>query len=120
MEVPRALPVELHEKKKEVSVKPIESFCKRAMEMGVEGAKVIDPHSVVTAEWVRMKCQYGCPGFGKSLCCPPRSPAPETMRKVIDSYRKVILLHRKLPKGEKSTRFNEAIVNLEIRIFLDG
>src|SRR5512146_2000425 len=124
MEVPRALPVELHEKKKEVSVKPIESFCKRAMEMGVEGAKVIDPGSVVTAEWVRMKCQYGCPGFGMSLCCPPRTPTPDTTRKVIDSYGKAILLHQRLVKGEKRAggrgAFSKAIVRLEIEIFLEG
>jgi predicted metal-binding protein len=99
---------------------PTDFYCKAALETGIDRAKVIDPGSVITAEWVRMKCQYGCPGFGKSLCCPPRSPTPEITRKVIDSYHKVILLHRKLPRGEKSNRFNEAIVNLEIRIFLDG
>jgi predicted metal-binding protein len=39
---------------------------------------------------------------------------------VIDSYQKAILLHRRLPKGEKTKHFNETIVNLEIKIFLDG
>jgi predicted metal-binding protein len=39
---------------------------------------------------------------------------------VIDSYQKAILLHQKLPRGEKTKIFNEAIVNLEIKIFLDG
>ena len=105
-------------------MKPVEFFCKRAMEMGVEGAKVIDPGSVVTAEWVRMKCQYGCPGFGMSLCCPPRTPTPDTARKVIDSYRKAILLHQRLVKGEKRAggrgAFSKAIVRLEIEIFLEG
>ena len=79
----------------------MESFCKKAVEMGVEGAKIIDPGSIVTAEWVRMKCQYGCPGFGMSLCCPPRTPTPDMTRKVIDSYQKAILLHQRLVKGEK-------------------
>ena len=67
--------------------------------MGISGAKVIDPRSVVTAEWVRMKCQFGCTGFGMSLCCPPRTPTPDITRKVIDSYQKVILLHRRLREG---------------------
>jgi len=105
-------------------MKSLESFCKRAIEMGVEGAKSIDPGSIVTAEWVRMKCQYGCPGFGTSLCCPPRTPTPEMTRKVIDSYRKAILLHQRLAKGEKRGEgrkpFSKAIVRLEIEIFLDG
>ena len=57
-------------------MKSAESFCKKAIKMGIEGAKIIDPGSIVTAEWVRMKCQYGCPGFGERLCCPPRTPKP--------------------------------------------
>jgi predicted metal-binding protein len=105
-------------------VKSVESFCQRAMEMGIEGAKMITPASIVTAEWVRMKCQYGCPGFGASLCCPPHTPTPDMTRKVIDSYQKAILLHQRLRKGEKRGRkagtFSEAVVGLEIEMFLDG
>jgi predicted metal-binding protein len=101
-------------------MKTVEVFCKEILEMGVDGAKGIDPRSVVTAEWVRMKCQYGCPGFGTSLCCPPHTPTPGITRKVIDSYQKAILLHRKLLKGEKSKPFTETIVNVEVKIFLDG
>jgi len=105
-------------------MKSVESFCKRAIEIGIEEAKIIDPGSVVTAEWVRLKCQYGCPGFGESLCCPPRAPTPEMTRKVIDSYQKAILLHQRLPKREKrwvrSKSFSKSIVRLEIEMFLDG
>ena len=105
-------------------MKSVESFCKKAIEMGIEGAKIIDPGSIVTAEWVRMKCQYGCPGFGMSLCCPPRTPTPDMTRKVIDSYQKAILLHQRLVKGEKrgerGRTFSKAIVRLEIEMFLDG
>ena len=101
-------------------MKVLENYCKKALEWGVDGAKVIAPRSIVTAEWVRMKCQFGCPGFGMSLCCPPHTPTPEVTRKVIDSYEKAILLHRRLKKGERSKGFNENVVRLEIEIFLDG
>jgi len=101
-------------------MKPLESFCKKAIKMGIEGAKIIDPGSIVTAEWVRMKCQYGCPGFGMSLCCPPRTPTPDITRKVIGSYQKAILLHRRLQKGEMMGTFNEVVVRLEIEMFLNG
>jgi predicted metal-binding protein len=95
-------------------------YCEKALESGVQGAKEIDPGSIVTAEWVRMKCQYGCSGYGKNLCCPPHAPAPELTRRVIDSYGKALLLHRKLKKGERSKDFNTIIVRLEREIFLDG
>lgn len=101
-------------------MEPVEFYCREALAKGVDGAKVIDPHSVVTAEWVRMKCQFGCHRFGTMLCCPPRTPTPEVMRKVIDSYQKAILLHRRLSKDEKTKDFNQTIVHLEIKIFLDG
>jgi predicted metal-binding protein len=101
-------------------MKAVEIYCEEVLGLGVDGAKVVDPRSVVTAEWVRMKCQFGCAGFGMSRCCPPHTPAPELTRKVVDSYQKAILVHRRLPKGEKTKLFNETIVKLEIRIFLDG
>jgi predicted metal-binding protein len=101
-------------------MKPIEIYCKEVLEGGVDGARVIDPRSVVTAEWVRMKCQFGCPGFGLNHCCPPHTPTPDLTRKIIDAYEKAILLHRRLAKGERGKHFNETIVRLEIKIFLDG
>ena len=101
-------------------MKPLQKYVEKALEMGVDGAKVIDPGSVVTAEWVRMKCQFGCPGYGMSLCCPPRTPPPEVTRKVVDSYEKAILLHRRLKKEQRSKVLNETMARLEIEIFLDG
>lgn len=101
-------------------MKTLEDYCEKALEMGIDGAKAIDPHSIVTAEWVRMKCQYGCPGFGMRLCCPPYTPTPDVTRKVIDSYERAILLHQGLRKGERKKAFSEAIVRLEIEIFLEG
>jgi len=105
-------------------MKSVESFRKKAIKMGIEGAKIIDPGSVVTAEWVRLKCQYGCPGFGESLCCPPRTPTPDITRKVINCYQNAILLHQRLPRKktrwERFDNFSKAIVRLEIEIFLDG
>jgi predicted metal-binding protein len=101
-------------------MKPLESYCEKALEMGIDGAKIVDPCSVVTAEWVRMKCQFGCPGFGMSPCCPLHTPPPDLTRKLIDSYQKAILLHRRLIKGERAKIFNEAVVRLEIEMFLDG
>jgi predicted metal-binding protein len=58
--------------------------------------------------------------YGTSLCCPPYTPTPEQMRKILDSYRYGILLHRHIRKGYKyADGFNEIMVNLERTIFLD-
>jgi len=105
-------------------MKSIEEYCQSALERGVDGAKVILPESITTAEWVRLKCQFGCSGFGRSHCCPPHTPTPEITRRVIDSYQKAILLHRHLSDGRKrrdvTKQFNQMVVRLEVELFLDG
>ena len=52
----------------------------------------MQPQDVVTAEWVRMKCQYGCGGYGRCLTCPPHSPTPRQTRRLLDEYETAYLL----------------------------
>ncbi len=56
-------------------------------------AKIISPSDVETAAWVRLKCQFGCDGFNQCLVCPPYSPTPQQMRKVLDCYARAVLVH---------------------------
>ena len=81
---------------------------KRALELGAEQAKIIDTETVVVAEWVGWKCQYGCPLFEKDLFHPPLAPDAESTRKVLKEYTKAILLNG--PNGHTLT---EAAVKLE-------
>jgi predicted metal-binding protein len=102
-------------KARKTSVKSeIESFCKRALELGAFDAKVISTKSVVTAPWVRMRCQYGCPGYGRRLSCPPYSPTPEQTRGILDSYKTGILMKGPL------WGVNPIMIALEREIFLSG
>jgi predicted metal-binding protein len=45
-----------------------------------------------------MKCQFGCGGFGSSLCCPPHTPTPAQTRTLVDSYQRAILFEAR--RGE--------------------
>ncbi len=89
-------------------------------------AKVIHPSTVVTAPWVRWKCQFGCPGYGRSYCCPPDTPTPEVTRSTLDAYERAILFHLGAAKREDENRgrvmrsFMEALVELEGEMFKDG
>lgn len=61
----------------------LEKYCRMALERGVTHAKQIRPSSVVTAAWVRWKCQFGCgDGYNKGYCCPPETPTHEETRAV--------------------------------------
>jgi predicted metal-binding protein len=86
---------------------------------GVKDALVVEPSKVITAPWVRMKCGFGCPMHGKSLCCPPYTPTWEETRAILDSYECAILLHRQDAEGIDGN-FNEILVDLEKTLFLDG
>ncbi len=82
---------------------------------GVNGARIISPGHVETAEWVWLKCRFGCDGYGQTLVCPPFSPTPQQMREVLDSYRRAVLIH-----FTRGTRIKATIVELERDFFLRG
>jgi predicted metal-binding protein len=96
-------------------------YIKSAHDHGIHDAIAIKASEVYTAPWVRMKCQFGCPGYGETLCCPPYTPTPDEMRKILDSYTYCLLLHLHWTKDYKTVnKFNETMVDLERVIFLDG
>jgi predicted metal-binding protein len=64
-----------------------------AMEHGFIDFRWINPRRIVTGNWVRMKCQFGCDGYGKGGCCPPEAPSVTDCRKFFDEYKVGLLLH---------------------------
>jgi predicted metal-binding protein len=99
----------------------LKPFTEKALEAGVDNVLAIRPSAVVTAPWVPMKCQFGCGGYGRSLCCPPFTPTPEKTREILDSYSMAILLHQHWTKGYGVVNhFNETLVELERLVFLAG
>lgn len=96
-------------------MKNINAFCRKAINLGATDAKVISTNSIITGHWVRMKCQYGCDGYGKCLTCPPYSPGSHETRKIIDSYKKAIFI-----KGDEHTDISMIAQKLERLLFLEG
>lgn len=79
------------------------------------GIRRIDPRNVPTAEWVRIKCQYGCGGYGSCLTCPPHSPTPERTRRLLDEYTVAYLIHW----GDSIARRKD-LAAIERKVFLSG
>jgi predicted metal-binding protein len=86
----------------------------RVLELGAKEAKIISPSDVVTGLWVRWKCQFGCGGYGSSWICPPRSPRPEETRRLLDEYKRAILIEGGLTNTKKIA------ARMEREIFLAG
>src|SRR5664279_5125596 len=86
----------------------LNKYVTAALERDVDDALIIETSKVFTAPWVRMKCQFGCAGYGEHLSCPPHAPTPEHTRAVLDSYAFALLLHRHWQKGYKAVEdFND-------------
>lgn len=90
-------------------------YVTRARELGAADARLIGPKDVVCAEWVRLKCQYGCGAYASSRNCPPYSPTPERTRKILDEFKTAILVH-----GDKTADIRQIVVALEREVFLAG
>jgi predicted metal-binding protein len=88
----------------------LERYRRLALKKGATFAKLISPRTVKTAEWVRMKCTFGCSGYGGYLTCPPHTPPPQpTTKKLKASQRpRISRLSKRL------------VVDLERTAFLDG
>lgn len=93
----------------------MEYLLKKAIQFGAEKAKIITADSVIVEEWVRWKCQYGCPLYDKDPFHPPCAPDAESTKKVLKEYAKAILMNG--PRGKILT---EAVVKLEGEAYHSG
>jgi predicted metal-binding protein len=100
-----------------------QKYLKMALAGGADVAKIISTEKVVTAEWVRLKCQFGCSGYNKRLCCPPCTPTPAQTQKMLGEYRHALIYsYTCTPRGyrAKRLRMQKLIVAIERQAFLDG
>jgi len=94
---------------------PYAKYVRRAKELGAKSGKIIPASCVRTAEWVRLKCMFGCGGYGQALTCPPRSPTSEQTRKMLGEYSRALLV-----QGDEHTDIQKVMATLEREVFLDG
>ena len=64
-----------------------EQLQKKFHNSGFSDFKWIDPKEIVVAQWVRMKCMYGCENYGRNASCPPNTPSLAECRSLFDSYK---------------------------------
>lgn len=93
---------------------------------GYTDYKWIDPRQIVVAQWVRMKCMFGCGEYGRSGACPPNTPPVEACERFFREYGDALILHfeGRMEKPEDrhawSAKINAGLVKLERAVFLAG
>ncbi len=93
---------------------------------GFEDFRWIKPKDIIVAEWVRMKCLFGCPSYGRIAACPPNLPTVSECRRFFDEYSAAVVFHfeKKVDKPEDrhpwSKGVNQELLKLERAVFLAG
>ncbi len=88
--------------------------------------KWIDADQIVVAQWVRFKCTFGCPSYGKVASCPPNVPDVAECREFFSDYRTAVLfrIHEQLDdpdsRGQWSAKVNSRLLEIERQVFLAG
>jgi predicted metal-binding protein len=110
------------------------ALTQRLLEKGkAYGLNAIFPFTVnkiIVAEWVHLKCRYGCNRYNTNWCCPPATPDPAQVRAILDEYSLGLLLVGSnncsdfyLNNGHKrihQVRCWKGTVCLERKLFLEG
>jgi len=81
----------------------------------IEKAKVIETSSISVGEWVKWKCQYGCPLYNKDKSHPSMAPSTEDMKKVLKEYTYAILVN-----GVDGPRLSKSAINIEHDLYKAG
>ncbi len=93
---------------------------------GFSDFKFIDAKDIVVSQWVRLKCMFGCPSYGKNGCCPPNTPPVTECRELFSEYSTAALFHIAKSVGKPEDRFawtrevNKKLLKLEQEVFLAG
>lgn len=93
---------------------------------GYTDFKWVDPKEFVVAQWVRMKCMFGCDEYGRTATCPPNVPSVEECERFFRDYKEAVIFHfeKKLDKPEDRwdwTRdLNRKLLEMEREIFCAG
>lgn len=97
-------------------------FCQH----GLTDYRWIDPAEIVVAEWVRMKCRFGCREYGRNAACPPSVPGVDECARFFRDYKRAAVFHvaKSVEKPEDrhawSRKVNLELLDIELDVFKAG
>lgn len=102
----------------------------KGMRYGIETIKPFRTDHFELAQWVGLKCRYGCSQFGTNWSCPPATPELSQARAIISEYTVALLLvgsHKctnfyinNSKKRSEQVRYWKGTVSLERHLFRQG
>lgn len=95
-------------------------------ELGFDDFKWVNPKDIKVAQWVRMKCRFGCNAYGRKACCPPNMPSKAECEAFAKEYTlgAVFHLEKQLTRPEDKRKWymelNPRLLELERQVFFLG
>jgi predicted metal-binding protein len=92
-------------------------------ELQIEKFKWIDADRIAVAQWVRVKCQFGCEDYGLGAC-PPNTPSVADCERFFHEYHRAIFIPLTVEADKNhypsdwSAAMTKKLLELERRIFL--
>jgi predicted metal-binding protein len=108
----------------------LQDISEKGKNYGIETIKPFSVEEFELAEWVGLKCRYGCSQFGTNWSCPPATPDLSQARAIINEYSVALLLVgsqkctnfylNNSKKRSEQVRYWKGTVSLERELFLHG
>jgi len=120
----------LFKESKGISHSLIKNLLKKGKEYGLDAVFPFSVDKIIVAEWVNLKCCYGCNQYDTNWCCPPATPGIERVRNILEEYSTALLLvgsqtcpdfyRNNARKRSNQIRHWKGTLSLERLLFLEG
>lgn len=86
----------------------------------------IEASQIVTAQWVRMKCMFGCGDYGQCASCPPNVPSVAECERFFSEYTHAVIFHFQKQMEDPKDRHiwtaevNKKLLHVERDVFVAG
>jgi predicted metal-binding protein len=93
---------------------------------GFTDFKWIKAKDIRIAQWVRLRCMFGCPAYGVRGSCPPNVPSIEQCRELFSEYDEAAIFHFEKALRDPEERkpwgrdMASGLLKLERDVFLSG
>jgi len=88
-----------------------QELIEEALSRGARDAKIILTKTISLGNWVHLRCQFGCPFYGKRFTCPDFSPTSPEMADILSDYKKALIV-----QTVQASDIQELVLNLEINL----
>ena len=116
--------------KKHISEQLLRSLLEKNGSYGLKKIIPFPIEKIDVAEWVSLKCQFGCSQYNTNWCCPPASPDLVKVKAVLKEYSQALLLIGSrqcknfyldnAKRRAEQVRSWKEVVGIERRLFLEG